>query len=347
MAIKWKEDKLFLLDQRALPLKENFIEVKSSEEVFHAIRNMVVRGAPLIGFTGLFGIVFWLKDQYSSISDLKKMADYLISARPTAVNLSYEVNSLVKIIKDGINEDWSRDKLLQSALDFIGKRISRLEADNLEMAKLAKNRLENLYGDKKLNIATICNTGALACGPMGTALGVISYLSSFDRLNMVYAFETRPYLQGSRLTSYELRKSGIDHKIIVEGSCSYLLENKNIDAIFIGADRIVSNGDTANKIGSSTLAIVAKYYNVPFFVVAPTSSFDTNLNCGKDIEIELRSESEILNYKEHQIAPDSARALNPSFDITDHKNIYSIFCEKGEILPVNKEKLLETVGKRL
>jgi methylthioribose-1-phosphate isomerase len=207
---------------------------------------------------------------------------------------------------------------------------------NLAMAKFAENELSTIYGDKPLRVMTICNTGVLACGVLGTALGVIVNLHKQNKLKHVYASETRPYLQGSRLTSYELIQEGIPHEIVVEGAASYLMKNKLVDAIFAGADRIVSNGDTANKIGTSSLSIIAKYYGVPFYIVAPESSFDLSLKTGTEIEIELRDQNEILKYKEYSIAHPSAKALNPSFDVTDHECITGIISEKGVWNPNDK-----------
>ena len=339
ISIKWNNDKLSMLDQRKLPNEEVYVEAASSEDIYHAIKDMIVRGAPLIGFTGIFGILFWVKNHYSSIEDLEKTSAYINSSRPTAVNLSFELGNAVALVKNALIQKFSQNETEKLLLHHAFKQIQQIKLDNQTMADLAADHLYELYGNKKLNIVTLCNTGFLACGPMGTALGVISNLAKLNRVNMVYASETRPYLQGSRLTSYELQKESIDHRIIVEGAHSYVLENKNIDAIFIGADRIVSNGDTANKIGSSTLCLIAKHYNIPFFVVAPTSSFDLSLSSGDDIEIELRDENEILKYKEHSIAPTGALALNPSFDISRGKFIRSIFCEKGAIFPVSNENI--------
>lgn len=176
---------------------------------------------------------------------------------------------------------------------------------------------------------TICNTGYLACGPLGTALGVASHLHQQSKLESVFACETRPYLQGARLTCFELAKQGIQHRLVVEGAVAHVLKTQQIDAIFAGADRIAANGDTANKIGTCTLAIVADYYKVPFYIVAPTSSFDPEAKSGADIPIELRPESEITQFKGTQVAPIETNAFNPSFDVTPHQLIKGIFCEKG------------------
>lgn len=335
----WENDVLKLIDQRKLPLEEIYVEVRNLEECFDSIRSMVVRGAPLIGFTALWGMVLdRINNPNGSIEDIKKSAQYLKEARPTAVNLAYEVDRAVSLAEEGL------ESYLDKLRVFSQDQMDLLYKNNLTMAEIAQKDLESRYGDKKLRLMTLCNTGALACGPMGTALGVISHLASQGKVEMVYASETRPYLQGGRLTAYELCKENIPHKITVEGAFSYILENNLVDAIFIGADRIVSNGDTANKIGSSSLAIVAKYYGVPFYVVAPTSSFDLDSKTGDEIEIEMRPEEEILSALTARIAPEGSGALNPSFDVTRAKNIAGIICEKGLIAePISEESLRSVV----
>jgi methylthioribose-1-phosphate isomerase len=211
--------------------------------------------------------------------------------------------------------------------------------NNTKMAVTALAELTEKYGNRPLTLMTHCNTGFLACGTRGTALGVISYAHSRHRVAMVYADETRPYMQGARLTAYELGKEGIPYNIVVEGAASYVLSHQNVDAIFVGADRIAANGDTANKIGTATLAIVAKHYGIPFYVVAPLSSFDFNMVDGTGIEIELRHEDEILSYKNHRVAPPEGRALNPSFDVTPSSLITGIICERGIVKHPNSERM--------
>jgi len=333
------------LDQRKLPLEEIYIEGKTLEDAFAAIKEMVVRGAPLIGFTAIAGLVLDLKcKKYQSLDEFKQACEYLKTARPTAVNLMYEVDMSYKEVATFVTEKESWDGTAELLMQRLVDCMKKLEEDNLTMAKLAEKRLHEIYGDKKLNLMTLCNTGFLACGPMGTALGVISHMNSVGKVNHVYASETRPYMQGIRLSSWELMKENIKHDIVVEGAHSHLLKAGKVDAIFIGADRIVANGDTANKVGSSGLSIIAKHYGIPFFVVAPFSSFDMALGSGNKIEIEMRPQDEILFCKGIRLAPEGATAFNPSFDVTDHKLITSIFCEKGEVHPVNRETMLSTLG---
>ena len=212
------------------------------------------------------------------------------------------------------------------------------------MAKIGLSELIKKVGDRKWRLMTHCNTGFLACGSLGTALGVISYANQMNYVEHVIVDETRPYMQGTRLTAFELNKENIPYNIVVEGAASFLLSNNKVDAIFVGADRIAANGDTANKIGTSTLAIVAKYYNVPFYVVAPISSFDVNISDGSHIEIEMRPMAEVTEFKNIEISPKGARAINPSFDVTEYNLITGIICEKGFIDPSIPGELLRVVN---
>lgn len=341
--IKFHDHYFEALDQRELPLKEIYHRIETLEQCHQCIKDMIVRGAPLIGFTALYGLVLWAKTTEDlSFESLKKSATYLKSARPTAVNLEYELNRALDLLK---NHDFaSAEETAKILREFTIQAYDQLEKDNLSMAKSALAKLEELYpGKKSFRLMTLCNTGYLACGPIGTALGVISYLHHLERVETVFACETRPYLQGARLTSYELAKQSIPHSLIVEGAMSFVLQRQSIDAIFVGADRIAANGDTANKIGTSSLAIIAKHYGVPFFVVAPTSSFDTQTKSGDDIEIEMRPASEVTTWQGVQTAPTQTPGFNPSFDVTSAQTITGIFCEKGVISPVNENHLREVV----
>ena len=340
--INFKEGKLTLLDQRKLPLVEEFVTCTTLQNGFDSIRDMVVRGAPCIGFTAIYSLALWLKNnQGESIADFKNACEYLKEARPTAVNLQYEVDrvfELVLSLGDTINLE-----MYDKIIEFGHLQITNSEIQNRAMAKFAHHDLIQRLGDKKYQILTHCNTGFLACGSIGTALGVVQHLGELDKVEKVWVDETRPYLQGARLTAYELVKLGLPHNIVVEGAASYLMREGLIDAIFTGADRIVANGDTANKVGTSNLAILAKYYGIPFYIVAPSSSFDLDTPNGSGIEIELRPEEEITQIKGHQISPLESRAFNPSFDVTEGKLITGIISEKGMALGSYESSLKEIV----
>ena len=343
--IIWQDEKLLLLDQRLLPATENFVEINDLKGCALAIKDMVVRGAPCIGFTAIYGMALWVKSQSKLTAESCRSAcDEMISARPTAVNLSFEVNRCFEFMKSHINEEKSVTELYKRLVEFGHAQVHESHDKNTKMAEIGVKELTNRVGDRKWRLMTHCNTGFLACGSLGTALGVISFAHKLDKVEYVLADETRPYMQGTRLTAFELSKEKIPYSIVVEGAASYLLSHNKVDAIFVGADRIAANGDTANKVGTSTLAIVAKHYNVPFYVVAPVSSFDTTIPDGKNIEIEMRAMNEITELRGIKLAPEGAQSINPSFDVTDHQHITGIICEKGFINPKNIGELVKVVN---
>ena len=328
-ALEWTGKELILIDQRKLPFAEEYIRVKTLEQGHAAIKDMVVRGAPAIGLTALYSMLLGLQE-VSSFEEFENRGNFLKTARPTAVNLAFEVNRCLDMAKAYFK---NRDSLFFELEKFIAKQQENLANANKKMSQIASEEFERLYGKRKLLLMTLCNTGVLACGTMGTALGVISHLHSLGRIEWVYASETRPFLQGSRLTAYELSMEKIPYSLVVEGAHAHLLKTQKIDGVVIGADRIVSNGDTANKVGSSNLAILCNHYKVPFYVVAPLSSFDFSKETGDSIEIEYRSDEEVLSFAGKRVAPMGATAFNPSFDITDHRLISGIICEKGLVRP--------------
>ena len=346
--IIFEKDCLLTLDQRKLPHEEVYLKVHTLEDCFAVIQDMVVRGAPLIGFTAIYGMCLWSKTTDDlNLEGCKKACGYLVQARPTAVNLEYELKRILFDLESSADIFEDRDKATNWFKQRAEAAISQLEDDNMEMARLAEATLDRICpGVKKFKLMTLCNTGYLACGPIGTALGVISHLHQKNKIQEVFAFETRPYLQGARLTAYELSKQNIPYRLVVEGAMASVIESEKPHAIFVGADRISENGDTANKVGTSTLSIVAKHFGVSFFVVAPSSSFDLSSKSGHDIEIEYRAEEEVLEFLNQRTSPRDAKAINPSFDVTVAAHIQSIFCEKGEISPVNKENLTHVIASR-
>jgi methylthioribose-1-phosphate isomerase len=341
LPIKFENGVLTLIDQRKLPLEEIFIDYETIESAYTGIRDMVVRGAPCIGFTAIYTMALWLsKNKVFSDTQLVEAGSFLKTARPTAVNLQYEVDRIIGLVRECIALDkCAYDEVVK----FGDRQILESEIKNRKMANIAQKDLQVRLNKNNFNLLTHCNTGFLACGSIGTALGVVQHLSEQKLLGRVWVDETRPYLQGSRLTAYELTKLGVDHSIVVEGAASFLMKSGQVDAIFTGADRIVGNGDTANKIGTSNLSILAKHYNIPFYVVAPSSSFDLNLQSGDEIEIEMRDEKEILEFSGIRIAPIQSNAFNPSFDITDGKLITGIISEKGIATGDYSETLKEII----
>jgi methylthioribose-1-phosphate isomerase len=342
--IIWKDHKLYLLDQRHLPHTETFVEVNDLKNCSLAIKDMVVRGAPCIGFTAIYGMALWVSNQNElTVEKCRAACDEMIAARPTAVNLSFEVNRCFDIMKASLEAREPKESLYCRLVEFGDEQIRSSHEKNTRMAEIGLAELQKRLGDKKYNLMTHCNTGFLACGSLGTALGVISYANTKGKVSHVYADETRPYMQGTRLTAFELSKENIPYSIVVEGAASYLMSHGKVDAIFVGADRIAANGDTANKVGTSTLAIVAKHYNVPFYVVAPISSFDITIPDGTHIEIEMRAMNEITELRGIKLAPEGAQSVNPSFDVTDHRFITGIICENGLIDPSNVGELVRVV----
>lgn len=327
LPVQFDGQRLRLLDQRKLPGKEVFLDCASSARVRQAVADMAVRGAPCIGFSGIFGLALAAKELGEDYTweKLKEEARSLKDARPTAVNLAYEVDRALE--KAGSAKNGA--EAARVIADFGRLQMELSEINNRKMANFAIEDLDRRLGKKTYNILTHCNTGFLACGSLGTALGVIQVLGERNRLSNVLVDETRPYLQGSRLTAFELEKLGLPYQIVVEGAANYLMKRGLVDAVFTGADRIVSNGDTANKIGTSNLAIIAKERGVPFYVAAPESSFDLGMKSGEEIEIELRDGEEALYCGGVRVAPPGARALNPSFDVTENKHITAIVSERG------------------
>jgi methylthioribose-1-phosphate isomerase len=340
LPIKYEKDVLYLLDQRKLPLEEVFAENKTVEDAHTSIKEMVVRGAPSIGYTAIFGMALWIKKHPDfTLDQYRKACEYLKTSRPTAVNLAFEIDRTINVVSEAMTE--GHQAAYEAVVQFGHDQLAESERKNTKMAEYAKEELKQVVDKRSYSLMTHCNTGFLACGSLGTALGVVEYLGQSSMIKNVWVDETRPYMQGTRLTSYELTKLKINHEIVVEGAAATLMSQGKVDAIFVGADRIAANGDTANKIGTFNLAIIAKEFNIPFYVVAPLSSFDPAIKSGKDIEIELRDENEILSFRGERIAPKTAKAFNPSFDITQNRFITGIICEKGILKGSFEEQIKE------
>ena len=339
--LKWTGDSLFLLDQRKLPLREEWVECKDYECVAKAIEEMVVRGALAIGVGAAYGVVLGAKKvakETKNFLDFKAKLELIINrlaaTRPTAVNLFWALKKMKRIVEAGRNiED------IVSALET--------EAVNIEQQDVETNRKIGQYGSELLSsrevVLTHCNTGALATAGYGTALGVIRAAFEAGKEITVYVDETRPYLQGARLTAWELQQEGIPYYLITDNMAGWLMASGEITCVIVGADRIALNGDTANKIGTYALSVLAKEHGIPFYVAAPTSTFDLSIRTGKEIPIEERAPEEVLfcHCRDCRIAPYGAKVKNPAFDVTPHENITAIITEKGVINSPNEEKILE------
>ncbi len=324
--IKWCGDYAKLIDQRKLPHEEVYIDVRTAEDMYEAIKNMAIRGAPAIGVAAGYGIALAALNSKHKKS-LKKKMDLIESARPTAHNLFYAVKRMRKLLKC---EKVDASVFVEEALKIHeeDKRLTELLGEN--GSKLIKDN--SLY-------MTICNAGALATGGIGTALAVFYKAKEEGKEISVFVPETRPILQGARLTTWELKKNGIKSILIVDSAVSHILKTENINGIFTGADRIARNGDTANKIGTYSLSLSAKENGVPFYVVAPSTTFDLALKDGKDIPIEERAKEEVTEFMGLPTAPMNIDVKNPAFDVTPHKLISGIVTEKGILYPPFEEKM--------
>lgn len=332
-AIKWEKNQLVLLDQRYLPLKETYYRCESSADVIIAIKEMVVRGAPAIGITAAYGVLLSVINNRAGsyklfeknvLSDLEAIAQ----SRPTAVNLMWAIEVMKSLF---LSE--SENSNLENILYLKAKGIHQADIENnMYMGMLACEMFrKSEAADKKFSVITHCNAGALATGGYGTALGAIRSAWHAGLIDKVYVDETRPWLQGARLTSWELKKDKIPVCLNVDNASGWLMSTKNIKWVIVGADRIAENGDVANKIGTFNLSIIAKYHDVKVMVVAPSNTIDVNTKSGADIEIEMRSESEIRSLQSVEIAPLDVAAINPVFDVTPANLVDVIVTELGVV----------------
>lgn len=318
-AFYWKGDHLLLLDQRELPKREVWLELKDHKDVARAIKDMAVRGAPAIGCVAAYGFVLGVRKGF----DPREVYETLKNTRPTAYNLFWALERMLSAYNSG--EDIEE------------------EAKNIEIEDYEANRRMGEIGNELIpeeaRILTHCNTGALATAGWGTALGVIRSAHYAGKRITVWVDETRPYLQGSRLTAWELLKENIPHRIITDSTAGFLMSRGLVDLVILGADRITARGDVANKIGTYSLSVLAKEHGIPFYVAAPSSTFDLAINSGKDIPIEERSEEELKSCLGVEIAPEGSPAIHIAFDVTPAENITAIITEKGIIKPVNEENI--------
>jgi len=337
--IIWKDDNLDLLDQRILPAEHSYITLKDVESVAQAITDMVVRGAPAIGITAAYGIVIAARKRFVDNpqtwkEDIETDLSRLAQSRPTAVNLFWAIDMMREVIK-GLDVADPIVTLLSIARQVHEDDI----AANVKMGGLGAQLIQN-----KCAVLTHCNAGALATGGYGTALGVIRSAYAQDKISMVYADETRPWLQGARLTAWEMVQDDIPVSLLVEGAAAHMIKTSQkthnpIEWIIVGSDRIASNGDVANKIGTYALAVLARYHGIKFMVAAPTTTIDMNIAGGDEIPIEERADSEVLGVFQQKIAAHGALARNPAFDVTPAELVDAIVTEKGVVLQPNAEKI--------
>ena len=335
--IKWEDNYIYLIDQRKLPNRKEWFVCCTVQDVIAAIREMAIRGAPAIGVAAGMGLAIGAQSiETENYGIFRKrfleMAEQMKSARPTAVNLKWAVERMIKIVER------MHDDQVEEIKETIRKESQMILERDIEINHKIGQRGLALIPDTA-SILTHCNAGALATGGYGTALGVIRAASEAGKDIHVFVGETRPLLQGMRLTAFELREDTIPATVIVDSAAGYLMRKKRIDLVITGADRIASNGDMANKIGSYQLAVLAKENKIPFYVAAPLSSFDLDLENGDLIPIEEREPEEVLSFAGHLVGPDGVNAYNPAFDITPARYISALITEKGVLTPPYRSRI--------
>jgi len=337
----WEDGILYLLDQRYLPHKTDYRACRTYGEVVDSIKEMSVRGAPAIGISAAFGMASAAREALAKgfnslqlLAYLQEASARLLQSRPTAVNLYWALQRIDAWLIEHSNEEPS----------FIAEGLE-VEAEQIHAEDIENNRRIGLYGadlvPDKASILTHCNAGALATGGYGTALGVIQSAAEQRKDIHVFVDETRPLLQGARITAFELLHNNISATLITDNCAGSLIAQGKVDLIIVGADRIAANGDTVNKIGTYTLAVLASYHNIPFYVAAPLSTFDPAIIDGYDVTIEERAQKEITHIDDVLIAPDGTVAYNPAFDVTPAALVTAIITEKGIVSRPDREKLMK------
>ncbi|XP_038109577.1 methylthioribose-1-phosphate isomerase isoform X2 [Culex quinquefasciatus] len=347
-AIRYNKGKLEVLDQLSLPAQTKYISIAGVEDGWKVISKMQVRGAPAIAIVGclslaveIYNETFITKQMFKQ--EIEGKLNYLVSARPTAVNMKLAADDLIGMVNDWVEK--SVISVTEIKERFIHEIEAMLEKDisnNMAIGTFGAERiLKDVPSGSSLQLLTHCNTGSLATAGYGTALGVIRKIFDQNRLEHVFCTETRPYNQGARLTAYEFVHDKIPATLVLDSMVASLFKSRKIAAVVVGADRVASNGDTANKIGTYQIAVVAKHHAVPFYVAAPSTSIDFEISEGDRIEIEQRPDREMTHIGEHRIAAPGIRCWNPAFDVTPANLITGIITEKGVFAPNDIRKLLE------
>jgi methylthioribose-1-phosphate isomerase len=326
-AIEWFGDRLRIIDQTRLPGEESYVELTSYKAVAGAISDMLVRGAPAIGVTAAYGIALGageieVVDREGFLRELSDVIQTIATTRPTARNLFAVVERMKHIAEAGGNIAGIKKLLVDEAVKIHAEE----EAATESISRLGAELIEDGSG-----VLTHCNTGPLATAGYGTALGVIIYAHRQGKRLNVFATETRPRLQGARLTAWELKRAGVPFTLITDSMAGYVMQRGEVGCVIVGADRIAGNGDTANKIGTYSLAVLAKEHGIPFYVVAPTSTIDPAIATGDEIPIEERDAKEVTHIGGVRIPPEGVKVINPAFDVTPHRYITAIITERGII----------------
>lgn len=343
-SLEWQDDHLRIIDQTFLPSREIYTNLTNPGQVWEAIKNLKVRGAPAIGIAAAYGLYLGAKDLPDNSFDsfyleIQRLYEYLVTARPTAVNLKWALNRVITTLQA------HKEKEISELKKIILETARTIHDEDLRLCKsIGENGLEIV--PENARILTHCNTGYLATAGYGTAFSVIWHANGEGKLKNVWVDETRPLLQGARLTTWELKKQEIPFQLITDSTAGFLMQQKEVDLIIVGADRIAANGDTANKIGTYSLGVLANAHDIPFYVAAPYSSIDADVSDGSKITIEERNPEEITTFGNKEVAPQKIDVYNPAFDITPNHLITAFITEQGIIKPDYEKNLkqLTVVG---
>ena len=344
--LTWEDGVLILLDQTLLPVEVKAEKQESIEQVWDSIKKLKVRGAPAIGIAGAYGVLYGVKDMTDFpvnefLKQLKESADYLDSSRPTAVNLSWALKRMV-LLANRIAED-KPDSSSKEIYDALEQEAIEIHEEDKKICRNIGLNGKTLIEDG-MGVLTHCNAGSLATSELGTATAPM-YLAHEGGVKFkVFADETRPLLQGARLTSWELQQSGVDVTLITDNMAAFMMSKGEIDLVIVGTDRVAANGDTANKIGTMGVAILAKHFNLPIYIACPSSTIDFETKTGDEIVIEERDPEEVTSFGERRTGPEGIKVRNPAFDVTPHELIAGFITEKGIIKPPFMDNLKKAFG---
>ena len=343
--IAWEDGEVVMIDQRKLPSREVYVRCRTGRDVAKAIRTMVIRGAPAIGVAAAMGVALELRRSTATgttqlATEFYRTCDLLAATRPTAVNLFWAIERMKRVFAGAMRAGQSTDELTATII----AEAARVHDEDVASCRALGQHGAEVVPDEG-RVLTHCNAGALATGGYGSALGVVRAAVEAGKRVVVYADETRPFLQGARLTAWELLRDGIETTVITDGMVGALMQSGRVDLVVVGADRIAANGDVANKIGTYTVAVLAKEHDVPFYVAAPVSTIDLATPDGSGIPIEERDAREVTHLGALQLTPDGTRVWNPAFDVTPARLVAGIITERGICRPPFTESLKHVCSK--
>ena len=343
--IAWEDGEVVMIDQRKLPSREVYVRCRTGRDVAKAIRTMVIRGAPAIGVAAAMGVALELRRSTATgttqlATEFYRTCDLLAATRPTAVNLFWAIERMKRVFAGAMRAGQSTDELTATII----AEAARVHDEDVASCRALGQHGAEVVPDEG-RVLTHCNAGALATGGYGSALGVVRAAVEAGKRVVVYADETRPFLQGARLTAWELLRDGIETTVITDGMVGALMQSGRVDLVVVGADRIAANGDVANKIGTYTVAVLAREHDVPFYVAAPVSTIDLTTPDGSGIPIEERDAREVTHLGALQLTPDGTRVWNPAFDVTPARLVAGIITERGICRPPFTESLKHVCSK--